>query len=359
MTNLEAIAELRQEFGRRGWYRKASGRIILELLVQIGIALAGIAIFIAFHNPAVRVLAILISTYGSIAIGTNTHTSSHYATSTRRWLNEALTYFGYPMFLGLSATYWWHKHVVVHHPAPNVIGVDTDADLLPWFAMTQDEVRASRGLLRFYYKHVQFWFFPIALAMNCFALQRGGWLHIIRILRNPKERKRAHWIDLGALTMHYALWLGLPLLFWPLQAVVGLYILRTLLLGYAMFAVLAPGHFPADATRTAEEARNNADFFTRQTMATVNFRTGLLGRFMCSGLQYQIEHHLFPHISHIHYPRVSVMVQAFCRERGLPYRSYGWATVLWKSWEVLRSPQRVIGTDAQTCALDAVGEQVA
>jgi hypothetical protein len=52
---------------------------------------------------------------------------------------------------------------------------------------------------------------------------------------------------------------------------------------------------------------------------------------------------LFPNISHVHYPEVSVVVQEFCAEQGLSYRSYSWAMALWKSWEVLRFPQPVVG----------------
>jgi linoleoyl-CoA desaturase len=343
MTTIEAVAELRREFSRRGWDTKAPKRIVFELSLHVSIAMAGIALFMICHHPALRVLGILISSIGCMGVGTNTHTSTHYGTSDKRWVNEALSYFGYPMFLGLSATYWWHKHVVLHHPAPNVVGVDGDADLLPWFAITADEVHASSGLRRFYYKRLQFWLFPLALAMNDFSIQSGGWAHLLRALRHPKERKSAHWIDLGALILHYVLWIGVPLLFWPLPAVAAFYILRGILLGYAMYAILAPGHFPAEAQRLTEEARHGADFFAVQTAGTVSFRTGVLGRYLCSGLEYQVEHHLFPNISHVHYPEVSVVVQQFCAERGLSYRSYSWGMALWKSWEVLRFPQPVVG----------------
>jgi linoleoyl-CoA desaturase len=342
---IEAVAELRKEFVRRGWNKKATGRIIFQLLIHIALATLGILIFFTFHNLAARAAGILISGFGCMGVGTNTHTSSHYATSDRRWLNEALTFFGYPLFLGLSATFWWHKHVVLHHPSPNVIGVDSDADLLPWFAMTVDEVRESRGLRRFYYKHLQFWVFPFALAANCFSIQVSGWVHVIRMLGRPKERKPSHYIDLAALVLHYGLWIGIPLLFWPLPAVAAFYILRTTLLGYAMYAILAPGHFPAEAARSTDEARKSSDFFTLQTTATVSFRTGAIGRFLCSGLEYQVEHHLFPNISHVHYAQISLAVQALCRERGLTYRSYSWGTALWKSWEVLRLPPEVVGQD--------------
>jgi linoleoyl-CoA desaturase len=344
MTTIEAVAELRREFGRRGWFEKATGRIVFELLVHVAIALAGIVIFMMCHNLALRGLGLLVSAFGCMGVGTNTHTSTHYGTSDKRWVNEALSYLGYPMFLGLSATYWWHKHVVLHHPAPNVVGVDTDSDLLPWFALTMDEVHASSGLRRFYHERVQFWLFPFVLGLNCFSIQMAGWKHVWGMLRHRNGRKLAHWIDAGALVLHYAFWIGLPLLFFPLPAVVGFYVLRNILLGYAMYAVLAPGHFPAEAQRTAKEARHRDDFFAVQTEGTVSFRTGALGRFLCSGLEYQVEHHLFPNISHVHYPQVSVEVQAFCAEHGFSYRSYSWAMALWKSWEVLRCPQQVVSS---------------
>jgi linoleoyl-CoA desaturase len=356
MSIVEAVAELRREFSRRGWDRKATGPILFELAIHVAIAMAGMIVFMSWSHPVIRALGLLASSFGCMGVGTNTHTSTHYGTSDKRWLNEALSYFGYPMFLGLSATYWWHKHVVLHHPSPNVVGVDRDSDLSPWFAITADEVHATSGLTHFYYRRLQFWLFPFALAFNCFSIQLAGWMHLRRQLRDSMARKPSHWIDLGALVLHYALWIGLPLLFRPLPEVVGFYLLRTTLLGYAMYAVLGPGHFPADAQRTTEEAWRGTNFFAGQTAGTINFRTGTLGRFLCSGLEYQIEHHLFPNISHIYYPQVSVAVHDFCIQHQLPYRSYSWAEALWKSWAVLRFPPLIV---AQTPVIEKAALSVA
>src|ERR1700761_8956507 len=344
-TMVAAITELRREFSRRGWDKKATNRIVFELLIHLALALAGAAIFMTCHNPVARILGILISSFGCMGVGTNTHTSTHYGTSDKRWVNEALSYFGYPMFLGLSATYWWQKHIVIHHPSPNVIGVDGDADLLPWFAITKDEVYASSGLRRFYYQRLQFWLFPFALALNCFSMQGNGWMYVARMLCNSKSRRPAHWIDLSALVLHYVAWIGVPLLFWSWPVVAVFYFLRTILLGYAMYAVLGPGHLPAEAQRITDEARHGSDFFAIQTAGTLSFRTGLLGRFLCSGLEYQVEHHLFPNISHVYYPQISLAVQRLCAEHGLPYHSCSWAMALWKSWSVLRVPQQVLGSE--------------
>ncbi len=81
MSTLEAVTELRREFVRRGWNKKATGRILFELLIHAAIALGGMIVFFAFHHPVLKAAGILISGFGCMGVGTNTHTSSHYGTS--------------------------------------------------------------------------------------------------------------------------------------------------------------------------------------------------------------------------------------------------------------------------------------
>lgn len=341
MRNTALLATLRQEIAAQGWNCKTTGRIVGELLVHMFFALAGAAMFVFANSWWARACGLFVMAAGSIGVGTNTHTSSHYGTSDKRWVNEWLTYFGYSFFLGLSSCFWWHQHVTIHHPSPNVIGVDDDADLSPWFAMTRAEVERSSGLRRWYYEKLQWIFFPIALAANGFNFLKSGWVHLIRILCDPGKRKRAHWIDLAALVSHQIVYLGIPSFFFSVRDVVGFYLLRTAVLGYGMFAVLAPGHFPAEAARLSPDQKD-ANYVLMQTANTINFRAGWIGRLLTSGLGYQIEHHLFPNLSHVHYRKMSPLVERLCRESGLPYRAYRWNQVLWKCWMVFRSPRPIV-----------------
>jgi fatty acid desaturase len=333
-------ATLRKEFIALGLYRKATGRILFELALNAALAIGGILVFLESHMLLIRICGILISTFGSMGVGTNTHTSSHNATADKRWINELLTYLGYPFFLGLSATFWWHKHVVVHHPSPNIVGIDDDVDLLPWFARTREDVEQARGLRRFYYERLQWIVLPFALAGNTFNMQKSGWVYLLSMLRQSGSRKPAHWIDLGALLLHFTTNLAIPMFFFAPQNVVLFYLLRFGVTGYTMFAVLGPGHFPVEAA-CVEKEQNGGDYLLLQTAATVNFRTGMVGGLMCSGLEYQIEHHLFPNVSHVNYPKMSPLVREYCAQHGLPYRSYGWGHVLWKCLCAFRTPPRV------------------
>lgn len=307
----------------------------------MGVAVTGAAVFLTSPHSVVRAAGVVLLAAGSMGVGTNTHTSSHYATSNRMWVNELLTYFGYPFFLSLSATFWWRQHVTVHHTSPNVIGVDHDADLAPWLARTREQVEASSGVRRFYYAHLQWLALPLLLAFNGLNMTKTGWVHLLRSLADKSQRNRRHWLDLAAMVLHYVCFLILPALALGARPVFTLYLLRLLLEGYLMFAILAPGHFPAESVCLSQKP-DAADYLLLQTLATNNFRVGPVGRLLCSGLQYQIEHHLFPGISHVYYPEVSKTVQHFCRRNGLPYRSYAWDTVLWKCLAMFRKPPQTV-----------------
>jgi fatty acid desaturase len=108
-----------------------------------------------------------------------------------------------------------------------------------------------------------------------------------------------------------------------------------------MFAVLAPGHFPDEAIVVEKADLVEENFVLRQAATSINFRTGFFGRLICSGLEFQIEHHLFPNLSHVHYPKVSKLVEEFCHTNGYPYRTLGWGEAIWKSWKVFYAPKDI------------------
>jgi linoleoyl-CoA desaturase len=335
----KAYQQLAQIVRERGWLEKAPGRVLTELGVHLALHLGGIALFLAADPWPVRAAALLLSTYGGLGLATNTHTSSHNAVSRSLALNRALTYFGYTFFFGTSASYWWNKHCVVHHPAPNVIEVDDDADLMPFFVLNERELEGSRGLARFFYR-IQWIFIPLVLALNTFFTEYQGYRYLLPILADPKRRRSGHWLDLGVLVLHVAVWIAAPMLFFSPGRVLAFYALRNALMGYAMFAAFAPAHFPDEAA-FIDKSQLADDYVLRQTATTVNFRTGFFGRLACAGVDFQIEHHLFPGVPHVRYPEMSPVVEAYCRSHGYPYRTLGWGEAIWKSLVVFYRPKKV------------------
>lgn len=332
----DALTALRTEFRNRGWNQRPVGPVLLELAVHVGLALGGIAIAVFAQPWWLRVLGMLISTYGSVGVGTNTHTATHYAASRHRWVNEVLTYFGYPFFLMLGATFWRHRHITLHHANPNVMGIDGDADFTPFFASTEEEVKKGIG----YFGRYQHIMFPFFAWLNSYLRQIGSWRHLRAILSDKSRRRTAHWADLIVMSLHIVVWFVIPSFYFPVLHVIGFNLLRIGMLGYPLYFVLAPGHYPEEAMCIAKGDWKK-DFVLLQTATTINFSTGFLGSLICSGLQYQIEHHLFPGYSHIYYKRMSPMVREFCVRNGYPYRSYSWPEAVLKTFAIFSKPKHV------------------
>ena len=140
---------------------------------------------------------------------------------------------------------------------------------------------------------------------------------------------------------------SIPSIFFGPLPVLALYAVRVVLLGYAIFIAFAPAHFPEEAAFLDREGKGRAEYFRKadyillQTSTTLNFRTGFFGRLFCAGVDYQIEHHLFPGYSHVYYPEMSRILKRFCEVNGYPYRTLGWWEAVWKSLVVFGRPKPV------------------
>ena len=119
--HLESFRALRRELRRRGHFRKDPVGIFSLLALHCTLFALGLAIFLIDDRLFMTVASTVVWGYGLTGIAANTHSSSHFATSNKRWVNRLLTYFGYSLVTGFSACYWWHKHIVLHHRHPNRI----------------------------------------------------------------------------------------------------------------------------------------------------------------------------------------------------------------------------------------------
>lgn len=341
-----AFEELREEVRRRGYTRPATGRLLFELALTLVVGVVGSAMTVVLPGWW-KVLGTLVMTAGWLGVATNIHTATHGATSTRPWLNDAISYL-YPLLFNLSATSWWKSHIAVHHRAPNVMGIDGDCDLMPMFAITRPQFEAQRGLRRVYYR-LQWIVLPFLLPLDGFNRQFGSWKFLFTALRDPEVRRSEHWIDLAAMTGYWLLWWVVPIyvLHLPVGGVVGFHLLRMAMLGYALFITFGPGHFPAEAVCYTPESKP-CDFFERQLTASMNFKSGPIREHFVGGLQFQVEHHLFPSVSHTYYPEIARLVEKFAREQGLPYHNAGWLSTIWKSYRVFFVPKDVIGDPTES-----------
>jgi fatty acid desaturase len=207
---------------------------------------------------------------------------------------------------GLSYGWWVRKHNA-HHAHPNDLATDPDVrDGILVFDATQ--ATGKRGVGAFTVRHQALFFFPflVAEALN---------LHVasFKELAYPQLRNRAvegvllvaHFAAYGALLVSSLTWLQVLCFFAIHKSLQGLY------LGCSF----APGH-KGMPTLTPAQA---ADPLLRQVLTSRNIRSSRLIDTALGGLNFQIEHHLFPSMARSNLRRAQPIVQRFCAAHDIPY----------------------------------------
>jgi linoleoyl-CoA desaturase len=319
---LDDFGSLRREVKRRGLYKRNDALLVSHLCVHMALAILGLAVLTFCPVLLVKVAACGIALLGLLGVATHTHNSAHYLSTTNPRFDAILSYIGYSVTFGVSVAFWQHKHHV-HHRNPNILGIDQDFAFMPLFAVTDQEkaaaVKASR-LSRFYYKYVQSVLVPVLVSLNVTNMQKNGIVFLIRQIRSRQQSRRAHWIDLACCGLHFVLWLVIPCIWVNGTTVLLFYVIHNIVLSYVLFLVLGSSHLP----RSAACARTpHSDIVLKQTATTLNIRSGMYGRFLLSGLDYQIEHHLFPGVSYHNLPKVSELVREYCDHHGYPHQTFG------------------------------------
>jgi linoleoyl-CoA desaturase len=286
-----AIAYLLLVFAAQAWWQS------VPLAVLIGLAAAGIGFNIQ-------------------------HDGGHDAYSERRWINKLMA-----MTLDLigGSSYLWHlKHDVIHHTYVNVTGHDSDLNLGIFGRVTPHQRR--RAFHR--WQHLYLWPLYSCLAIRWQLVDDFRRLIAGRIgnhrIRRPGGTDLVIFVGGKALFFGWAF--GVPLLFHPVSTVLVHYGIAALVLGATLAAVFQVAHcveeaaFPAASAGTRHIERAWA---VHQAETAVNFaRPSRVISWLLGGLNFQIEHHLFPRISHVNYPAISKLVEQTCREFGVAYAEH-------------------------------------
>lgn len=170
---IDDLSSLRIEFRRLGFYRPASFLVSLQWAYNLILALGGMLGWYLFEAWWLAGIAILISTLGMSGVGTLAHTAAHGAAFAGRRPNAFFAYFGFPFMLMISLSYWRCKHNGQHHPSPNVVGADEDCDLMPFFAMSEDDVLSAGKIGRFYYRTLARVDIPARGILKCYQHAAG------------------------------------------------------------------------------------------------------------------------------------------------------------------------------------------
>lgn len=244
------------------------------------------------------------------------HEGSHGSFANSSFENQLLVHIVLPLFAGISALYWKHKHNGLHHGHPNVVGSDPDIELWP-MASSRNEHERAGPVLRWFQRNLQgYLFWPAASTLST-MMRLPSYGFVYRQLRT-RGAKRVVVADAVCLVAHYALWVGLPALYFGFLPVFALYMTIWALVGIMLAVIFSPAHLGLPLLVDQHHD------WRHQLETTRNIRTPRWLSYFYVGLDYQIEHHIFPQIPHQNLPRASALMQRWCSEVGLPHREVGY-----------------------------------
>ncbi|HET9561889.1 MAG TPA: acyl-CoA desaturase [Propionibacteriaceae bacterium] len=221
------------------------------------------------------------------------------------------------LMVGISYGWWQSKHNR-HHANPNKEGADPDIALTA-LALTPAQAARDRGrLMRWLVAHQGWYFFPILLL-------EGLSLHhmaIRRVISPAKIGRR--WVELSFLTVRLAGGLTLVFLVLPPEKAVAFLAVELAIFGLYMGSSFAPNHIGMPLV----SPKLKLDFLRRQVLMSRNISGGPLISIFMGGLNYQIEHHLFPSMARPHLRKAQPLVSAYCAAQGVPYTR----TNLWHAY---------------------------
>jgi len=210
--------------------------------------------------------------------------------------------------VGMSYQWWMTKHTR-HHANPNRVGKDPDIDVDIVAAFTEESAAAQRGLRAAVTRRQGWLFYPLLLL-------EGLNLHM-QSVRSLLERRKVEgrWLELGLLALRFAILLGA--VFWVLPLGMAFAFLGVQL---AVFGVYMGTSFAVNHTGMPIVPRDaRLDFFAKQVRTSRNISGGFWASALLGGLNYQVEHHLFPNMARPFLARARDLVREHSRAHDVPY----------------------------------------
>ncbi|MFI6937986.1 acyl-CoA desaturase [Streptomyces sp. NPDC050418] len=289
---------------RTGWYARS---IALNTLALAAVVTAVALVGNSWWTLLLAVPLALFSARTSF-IG---HDEGHYQIAGRRSVNRVLGLIHANLLVGTSAAWWNDKHNR-HHANPN--HVDKDPDVAPDVLVFADEHVAGRtGFKAWLTRHQAWLFFPLCLLEGINLKVQG-----IKDLRRQEPRERV--VEGLLLLAHAAAYATLLLTVLSPGKALLFVLLHQALFGLHLGLAFAPNHKGMPMPDGNSERWGH---LRRQVLTSRNIRGGPVTDWLLGGLNYQIEHHLFPNMPRPHLRLAQPLVRAHCRDLGIPYTETG------------------------------------
>jgi len=312
-----------QYFTSNNLKKTGNWKLYLKTVILIPLALL-IYVILLFTDYAAWVgasLSILLGlTLVSIAFNIM-HDACHGSYSSRKWVNELM---GLTMnALGANAYIWKIKHNVVHHTYTNVDGIDDDIAKSPVLrhCPSQKWMPAHR------FQHIyMFFLYAVSTILWVFLTDMIKYFSRKIIVTEMKFTLKEHLIFWVSKLLYIGFYIVIPVLMLGWQTWLVGYLIINITMGLTLSLVFQLAHVVEKTEfEVAEEKPKviDTEWAIHEIRTTANFAPGnKIVSWFVGGLNFQVEHHLFPRVSHVHYAALSKIVKEHCDQFGIPYHSY-------------------------------------
>ena len=255
-------------------------------------------------------------------VGTSVmHDALHGSYSKKKWVNNLVGFCAY--LIGANPKMWHLQHNVLHHTYTNID--DADEDISPRFVLRFTPNQPHRWFHKYQHLYASFFYLLSILTwvtvkdfLKLFEYRKNGLINSQIDFRKYFTTVCIHRL------LYFVIFLGLPILLSPHNAwlIVAMYLGMEAVTGITLTLIFQTAHvMPESHFIKQEEEMIQENWAIHQLQTTTNY--GNRNRFLTwvtGSLNFQIEHHLFPDICHIHYPAIAPIVKRTAREFNLPYR---------------------------------------
>lgn len=303
--------------GNKKLYYKGSLQVLIATMTYI---------LLVFFTPVAPVSIVLCFILGLnlAVIGFNVmHEGGHASFSKYAWVNNVSAYF--LNILGGNSYYWKIKHNINHHTYTNIEGMDSDIDVKPFMRLHEAQPRYPYHR----FQHI-YWVVLYSISYLVWIFYEDFQKYISgKVSVNGEKKKLAlkeHYVFWFSKVMFVIVYMVVPILMvgW-LWWLIG-FIIITFTCGLAISIVFQLAHVIEGTTFYSVPShgeKSKQEWALHQLSSTSNFATSSKSlHWLLGGLNFQIEHHLFPRVSHIHYPAISKLVKQACRESNVTYHEY-------------------------------------
>lgn len=304
-------AELSARIQEAGLLRRRTGYYVATFTLTLGAFAAGWVAFALIGPSWWQLVTAAVLGVLSTQVAFLGHDAGHKQVARTRRVSHLLGLLHGNLLVGLSFGWWIDKHNR-HHAHPNHAELDPDVAPTGPLLFLRGQGTGRRGMAAWFTRRQAVFFLPLLLL-------EGLNLHVSSIQALRERPTGARRVEAALLAVHLLAFTVAPfLVLTPWQALAFLGVHQAVF-GFYMGCSFAPNHKGMPALTPAEEK----DYLRRQVLTSRNIRGGRFVDLLLGGLNYQVEHHLFPSMPRPSLRRAQPVVAAFCAEKGVRYVETG------------------------------------